>query len=255
MTQTLAQPIPKTHIYAFKPAQLLWLVLFVPLLPHLAEFVAHSWQVLNWDWQIDFDEGFNLDAAWKLAHGVNIYAQSSPDDFLAAPYPPLYYLLCAAFLKIFGLNIVGGRLISLVSSLIIGALLAWLIYRYAIRNFGVGKVNSAIAGLFGAGVWFSLNPTLIWSTFYKQDMLAIAMATGGLGLAWIWADATNGKGRRWQLWMGLGCWLWPFLPSKTKWRRVGRCWLILLAKTGIKAGGSAWFGAVYSPYRSPRWIG
>jgi len=53
MTQIVAPPIPKIEPYAFRPTQLLWLVLGVPLIPHLAEFMAHSWQVLNWDWQID----------------------------------------------------------------------------------------------------------------------------------------------------------------------------------------------------------
>jgi 4-amino-4-deoxy-L-arabinose transferase-like glycosyltransferase len=106
--------------YTPRPVDLLWLLLFIVLLPGVIKFFGHSWQVLTWEWQIDFDEGFNLDASWKLANGVNIYGQAQPDKFIAAPYPPVYYILCAVFQKIFGYGMLGGRLISFVSGLFQG---------------------------------------------------------------------------------------------------------------------------------------
>ncbi len=168
----------------FKASYLLWLILIALLIPHVIDFFIHSWEVLDWEWQIDYDEGFNLDAAWKLSNGRNIYGPSTPDYFLAAPYGPVYFLVCALFLKFFGLSMLGGRLITFLASVVIALLLGVFSQQFATTYFKVSRINSFMGGVVAGLLWLSINPSLVWGTLFKPDMLAIALSLGGLVLTW-----------------------------------------------------------------------
>lgn len=214
-------------LYTPRPVDLLWLLLFIVLLPGVIKFFGHSWQVLTWEWQIDFDEGFNLDASWKLANGVNIYGQALPDKFIAAPYPPVYYILCAAFQKIFGYGMLGGRLISFVASLAIGLFILLFGRRLSLDYFKLGRLDAWLAGLLGLFIWFTLNVSLVWSTFYKQDMLAMALATAGLWFTWRWLD--RGKGL-WQMLLVAGLLALGFYTKQNELAALGAAWLYVVLK-------------------------
>lgn len=71
---------------------LLLLAVGLVMLPRVLEFAGHSWEMLLFPWQIDYDEGVNLNAAWLLSHGANIYKPNTPDHFISALYPPLFYI-------------------------------------------------------------------------------------------------------------------------------------------------------------------
>jgi 4-amino-4-deoxy-L-arabinose transferase-like glycosyltransferase len=222
--------------YSPRWIDLLWLLLFILLLPAVVQFFSHSWQVLNWEWQIDYDEGFNLDASWKLANGVNIYGQARPDQFIAAPYPPVYYLLCAAFQKIFGYSLLGGRLISFVSALAIG-LFTFLFGRKLSQDFfKLGRLDATLAGLLGLCVWFSLNVTQVWGTFYKQDMLALALSMAGLWFTWRWLE--RGK-KFWPVLLPAGLLTLGFYTKQNELAALGGAWLYAVLKDwrqGLKFG-------------------
>src|SRR5439155_11222501 len=40
-----------------------------------------------------------------------------------------------------------------------------------------------LAGVLAALLWFSLGPVYVWSTFYKQDMLSLALGLAGGAMA------------------------------------------------------------------------
>ncbi len=166
---------------------LIWAGLILGLAPHLLDFWQHSLSVMAWKWQVDYDEGINLSAAWHLSQGHNIYANNPPDQFIAAAYPFLYYVLNAIPIKLFGVNMLSGRLISFVASLLIGLLIGFSIFMIGRRN-NFSRLNGTGAGVFAGLIWFCLPPTFIWSTFYKQDMLAIALALAGLTVVYLWPD-------------------------------------------------------------------
>ncbi|MBN9388878.1 MAG: hypothetical protein J0I20_12560 [Chloroflexi bacterium] len=213
-----------------------WLLLFLLLLPGLIEFLAHSWQVLTWEWQIDYDEGFNLDASWKLANGINIYGQARPDRFIAAPYPPVYYVLCAVFQKIFGYGLLGGRLLSFGSALALG-LFIFLFGRKLGRDFfKLGQLDSNLAGLLGLLTWFSLNVTLVWGTFFKQDMLAMALATAGLWFTWRWLESSR---KFWPMLLPAVLLTLGFYTKQNELAALGGAWLFVVLKdwrAGLKFG-------------------
>ncbi len=146
------------------------LVPLVALAARLDLFATHSLAVLAYPWQIDFDEGVILHSAWLLAQGQTPYPPFTPGHFVSSVYPPLFYVLNAAALRLWGLNLWSGRAINLAGTLLAaGVLLVWV--RVETRSWW--------GGLVGAATWLAAGPVIVWATFYKQDTLALALTALG----------------------------------------------------------------------------
>lgn len=154
-------------------------VLLALLLGQCVEFVRYTMAVLQFPYQIDYDEGVNLHAAWLLSQGKPIYTPLDPNYFVSAPYTPLYYLLAA--LPLIGREpaFEGGRLISLFATIGI-ALLVGEMVRQAGRSWP--------AGILSALFLLALAPMQVWGLLYKQDMLAILFTVGGLYVVQRWGE-------------------------------------------------------------------
>lgn len=148
------------------------------LLPRLLDYFGYSWSAIWFPWQIDYDEGVNINASWLLSQGFNIYGSNPPGHFVSALYSPLFYILNAAAIKLWGLNIASGRLLSFTGALSIAALLWVWVYT---------ETRRIMPGLVAAALWLSLGIVYAWSSFYKQDMPALAL--GLLGMVMISAGS------------------------------------------------------------------
>lgn len=169
----------------------------VALFPRLQDYLRYSWDALFFPWQLNYDEGINVHASWLLAQNVNIYRPYAPDGFTSAMHPPLYFVLNAVAMKIWGLNLVSGRLLAFVGALSVGALLWAWVYVETRRHIG---------GVLAVLMWFSLGPVYIWSTLYKQDMpaLALGLAGGVMVILWHKRQESGAEGRelrrpRWRI--------------------------------------------------------
>ncbi|MDQ6694537.1 MAG: hypothetical protein M3014_08975, partial [Chloroflexota bacterium] len=152
------------------------------LLPRLLLFGRFALSLVTSPWQFDYDEGINLNVSLLLAAGKNIYPHNGPDAFLSAPYSPLFHLLVAPFTWVTGPSFAAGRALSLACTICIAILLAYVVWR-ATKVWALGVVSGAL--------WLSLSPVIVWSSFYKQDMLALFLGLAGLS----WA-LTFTQGRR-----------------------------------------------------------
>jgi len=162
-------------------------IVIVLLMSRLVEFFTYSWSALLFPWQLNYDEGVNVSSSWLISQNVNIYRPHEPGRFISATHPPLFYLLNALAMKIWGLNLVSGRLISLIGTLGVGSVL-W-IWVYA-------ETKLHVAGLLSTVIWFSLGPVYVWGTLYKQDMPALALGlAGGLLVLKSERRKTQDKGR------------------------------------------------------------
>ncbi len=165
-----------------------WLVLIALLLPRLIGFLFHSFEVISWPYQVDYDEGLNLSSSWNLAQGRNIYANNVPDHFNAAPYPVIYFLLNAVSIKVWGVQLQSGRLFSFTASLAIAGMIGWCVWM-ATQRAGVNRVNARGASIVAGLLWFVPPPIYIWSTLYKQDLFAISLALLSITLVYRWQDS------------------------------------------------------------------
>jgi hypothetical protein len=149
-------------------------VLALAAVLHIARLAAAP----GWDPQ----EGYNLDIAWNLLHGrLRLFALSSA----FGQHPPLFYLVLAALIHLFGYGIATLRALVAVYALLTCAALMDL----GRRTLGVGPA-------LWAGLIFAVSPTFLantrWGYSYAQLMLVVVLCLGAL-----WRYLETGRDRWW----------------------------------------------------------
>jgi ABC-type glycerol-3-phosphate transport system permease component len=135
-------------------------------------FVRHGLAALAFPYPLNYGEGPLLDQAARFADLKNIYPTDlSKPPYVVSNYPPLFVLLQAPFVWIFGPGFWYGRAISLASTVAIAALIALTVHAVT-RD----KTASASSGLTFVAVPFVLH----WSSLDRVDMLGLALSWGGL---------------------------------------------------------------------------
>ena len=208
-----------------------WLVLaaLAVLALALALKVAQSAGIMAglfaWPYQLDESEGMIVAETLLLDSGKNIYDPVTPQLFVAAPYPPLFYLLNWPVLHFVGVSFKVGRALSLVAT--VGAALAiFAIVRQVTRDW--------VAGGLAALAWGALGVVAFWGALVKPDILALACGLGGLW--WLLARPPA------QVWGALP-FFWAAIYSKqTALAAAGAACLWLLL---IRPRTGAGFTAVY----------
>jgi hypothetical protein len=99
-----------------------------------------------------------------LARTLATYADTVGSTFTAANYPPLYFLLASP-----GDPFVTGRVVSVLATLGIAALVAW-------RARAGGRLVAAALGL----GWLALSPVAIWGPAVKPDLVALVLTVGAV---------------------------------------------------------------------------
>lgn len=84
----------------------------------LATFILSSLIRIFFPYQLSWMEGAIVDHARRILSGQSLYGPLSI-DFTPFTYPPLYYYICALFMKIFGVGFVVPRMISFISTLLL----------------------------------------------------------------------------------------------------------------------------------------
>ena len=146
---------------------------------------ATSAAMFSFPFQFDESEGMIVAETMLLDQGVNIFEVPTAQFFVAAPYPPLFYLVNWPIQRLAGdePTFKGGRAISLVATLLAAAFIFGIIIRF---------YGDKLAGAIGAGVWLSLGLTNYWGILVKPDMLAVSLGLGGL-----WVLVVRGPDRPW----------------------------------------------------------
>ncbi len=86
-------------------------------------YLVYARALFAFPFDYDQGEGFELYDAIRLAAGQNIYLDNSVFPFYSSNYPPVYRLMVAPLIWLFGPHIWTARLVTFVCSLVIGALI------------------------------------------------------------------------------------------------------------------------------------
>ncbi len=153
------------------------------LLLALAFHIINLAQTPGWDG----DEGYNLDIAWNLLHGrLRMFALTSA----FVQHPPLFYLILALAIRLFGYSILTLRALGAFYSLLTTVLLL----TWGRRMFGPGPA------LWGA-LAFTIAPLALdntrWGYTYSQLML---LAFLGIYACWRYLET---RSYRWLLFASL----------------------------------------------------
>ncbi len=198
----------------------------------LVASASTSWALFMYPFQFDESEGMIVAETMLLDDGVNIYSKLTPDLFISAPYPPLFYLLNWPVQHLAGdePTFKGGRAISILAMLFAGV---------AIYGIASALTRDKLASVVGTAVWWSLTLVIFWGSLVKPDMLALAF--GLAGVWWLVARPPS------QLWWALPLFLAAFYTKQTAIAAAVAAtgWLVFTrARTGLLFGAACALGAV-----------
>ncbi len=148
--------------------------------------LKYEWNGLRFPYALDYGEGQILDQVNHLAHFQSIYFTSrstTTPPYTIANYPPLYPLIQAPFVWIFGTAFWYGRLINLLSVLAAAVFLA-LIIQTLTKNW--------IAGAIGGLTMLCMPQIILWSPFIRVDQMALGLSFAGLYVAVRWPKGRGG---------------------------------------------------------------
>jgi hypothetical protein len=109
--------------------------------------VAH----LRYPGELDYIEGVMADHVTRLVEGKPLYVAPAL-DFITLAYMPGYTFVASLFARVFGVSFLATRLVSFLSSLVIGSLVAFIVRRetrstmFAIGAVGIYYMGYGLAG-------------------------------------------------------------------------------------------------------------
>ena len=98
---------------------------------YLVVYVVYAVNLFRWPFDYDQGEGFELYDAVLYSRGEWPYRDNAVYPFYASNYPPLFHLLIAPLLPVFGSRLIAGRLISFTATLITGGVIFAVVRRKA----------------------------------------------------------------------------------------------------------------------------
>ena len=155
-------------------------VVLLALVAHFAAYVSYALAAIRYPFALDYGEGIVWQQA-LLIPGEQMYGDITRFPFLVFHYPPVYHLVTRAAAMLNGDMLMAGRAVSVLCTLLIGALVAALVYDT------MGPRMSRAARLMGAATGgltvFCYWPVVAWSPLMRVDMLAVLFSFLGVWLA------------------------------------------------------------------------
>jgi hypothetical protein len=110
---------------------LLSAVALIAYIGYLVVYVVYAVNLFQWPFDYDQGEGFELYDAVLFSRGELPYKDNAVYPYYASNYPPLFHLLIVPLLPIFGPNVVAGRVVSFVATLVTGSTIFVIVRRKA----------------------------------------------------------------------------------------------------------------------------
>ena len=125
-SQTIPRPI-LTVLHALMLIALAWLLF------HFVVYVVYANNLIQFPFDYDQGEGFELHDVMLLSQFKSPYADIESFPFYGSIYPPMYHVFLVPFAWLFGAEYWYGRLFSFLTTLITAITIGWIIYRETFR--------------------------------------------------------------------------------------------------------------------------
>ena len=218
-SQTLSVPIRAIRVapahlesaWVREAARLVSSIALVLLCMYAAAYLGHVSGLLNYPFDLDQGEGYDVNSGWRLAQGLGIYNSNEEWPYYSSNYPPVFSLLLVPFINLMGPTIAAGRLLSAVAAVLtalligvavlrergttLGACSAGLLYLaspYVFHTTPLARVNAltelfSLAGLIlclSQGRWAFVSGVilLVVAVFTKPTALPLLALVLGYGL-------------------------------------------------------------------------
>lgn len=186
-------------IKSSSPIQLIYRVLIgialVLLLFQSVVYVAYTVNLINFPFDYDQGEGFELVDVMEFSQGEFPYANIETYPYYGSIYPPLYHVLLVPFAWLFGAEYWYGRLFSFLTTLVTAGAISYAVHRAA--------KNRTIALL--AGLAFLASPIIYHiGPLFRQHISMVMFETVGVVILANVNEITDTPKRRRRLALGLG---------------------------------------------------
>ena len=168
-----ASPFPPAHDRSGIPSaeKAVFGFLLLVLAVFSAFYFYHAGRIILFPFSVDYGEGFLLGQGKDLASFRGIYPPIDEPHWLVSNYPPLYPMIAAIGVKLFGVQFYFGRIVSLAGILMAG----FCLYRMTFI-----QTRSRLAGWIAMLAWFASYPVYDWGTHHRVDSLGIGLEALGL---------------------------------------------------------------------------
>ena len=109
------------------PKILTWLAV-AAFVVYLVIFCVYAFALFRFPYDYDQGEGFELNDSLLFSQGQWPYRSDEVYPFYASNYPPLFHLLVIPLFAVFGPTLTAGRVLSFVVTLLIAALVSWVVH-------------------------------------------------------------------------------------------------------------------------------
>lgn len=128
MTQSPTIPRPiLTILHTLMVIALVWLMF------HFVVYVVYANNLIQFPFDYDQGEGFELHDVMLLSQFKSPYADIETFPFYGSIYPPMYHVFLVPFAWLFGAGYWYGRLFSFITTLITAITISWVVYRETYR--------------------------------------------------------------------------------------------------------------------------
>lgn len=143
------------------------------LILRFMNYLAYAANMILYPYDLDAGEGLIINRSWLLSRGENIYPSIDHEPYFVMNYTPLFEFILAGLVKVFGPQIMLGRILSVGSAVLSGFFIYKIVYNLSQRHW-----SAAIAGLmFFTSAWLTS-----WSVLCRIDVFALMFVLAGLSL-------------------------------------------------------------------------
>ena len=162
---------------------LLWITVAVFVL-YLIIYVVYAVALFRFPYDYDQGEGFELNDSLLFLHGQWPYRSNEVFPFYASNYPPLFHVLVMPLFLIFGPTLTAGRVLSFSVTLLIAALVGWVVYART-RDGPIAAISGLM--VLASNFIYHVGP------LYRQHMTMVLFELLAVILISKYDDAKRGK--------------------------------------------------------------
>ncbi len=175
--------------------RLLMLAALGLLLFYFAVYVVYAGNLIHFPFDYDQGEGFELVDTIMFSKGQWPYQNTEVFPFYSSNYPPLFHVIAAPFVPLFGTSYAYGRLLGFLGTLITASAIGYAVYRE-----GRNRWIAILAGL----AFLASNTVYHIGPLFRQHASMVMFETLAIVVLAHVNEVTNTRQRRMQLAIGLG---------------------------------------------------
>ncbi len=170
-------------------------VALVMMIFYLVVYVAYAANLIQFPYDYDQGEGFELHDVMMFSRGEFPYANIETYPFYGSIYPPLYHVILVPLAWIFGPALWYGRLYSFLTTLVTTSVIVFAVYKQATRDSDRHKGTVAlIAGIAGLA-WLASPIVYHIGPLFRQHIGMVMFELLGIAVLG-WANTLDDTSRR-----------------------------------------------------------